>query len=69
MKLYKFRELSLKDQMRIEVDFYGEPVEISEEKIGDIIRGVQQDWFNSEEYDLEVDIVSKFAKAILNLLE
>ena len=36
-KLYKFRDLSLKDQMCIEVDFGGEPVEIDEEEIDNII--------------------------------
>ena len=48
MKLYKFRKLSLKDQMRIEVDFYGEPVEIDEDVIEGIMMDHAESTLNSE---------------------
>jgi len=38
MILYKFRDLSLKDIMRLQVDFYGEPVEVTENKILESLR-------------------------------
>ena len=65
-KLYKFRDLSLKDQMRIEVDFYGEPVEISEEQLEEIIDDNMRCTIH-DDY-LEQDCRNA-AKAILNLLK
>ena len=38
MILYKFRELGLKDMMILRVDFYGEPVEVTEEEIENHIK-------------------------------
>ena len=64
MKLYKFRDLSLKDQMRIEVDFGGEPVEIDEEEIDNIIwRSFK---YGSGSYS---ENANKAAKAIKQLYE
>ena len=37
-KLYRFRNLSYKDQMRLEVDFGGEPVEIDDHEIDEMAK-------------------------------
>jgi len=63
MKLYKFRDLSLKDQMRIEVDFGGEPVEIDEEKIEEVLYK-----FSSSQKDIGESLYLDIAKAIKQLL-
>ena len=49
--IYRFRNLSLKDQMRLEVDFGGEPIpEITEEGIDKIVYG-----HNLQDVDAETD--------------
>ena len=63
MKLYRFRKLSDREQMHIEVDHYGEPVEITEEKI---IRELNV--FNIYEYIGE-EGTEQLANAIKYVLE
>ena len=67
--IYKFRELSPKDQMRLEVDFYGEPVEITGDMIIEVLKREMELSLEPNYKGVYIDNLEKTAEAILKLFE